>query len=137
MVLPMLSLTSHAEMLAVLRALVEAKFHGETEDYDVPGSAILAEVAIRVRDAVIAEEVRRDGVAAEHRWRDWVRLDESRAEWVGARRYALSEWTNVWARWSDAERLAAAAALLSPFEPGQEGLRRFLAEVAAGLGGGA
>ena len=57
----MFSSSSHAELLALLRAIVEAKFHKDPGDLDVPGSAVLAQVALRVRDAVIAFEVQREG----------------------------------------------------------------------------
>ena len=50
--------------------------------------AELAQVALRVRDAVIAFEVQREGAAAEARWQHWVRLDPTRPEWEGARSYA-------------------------------------------------
>lgn len=125
----MFSSSSHAELLALLRAIVEAKFHKDPADLDVPGSTVLASVASRVRDAVIAEEVRREGAVAEARWQQWIRLDATRPEWDGAKTYAVGEWGRPWARWSEEERRQAAVALLSPFAPEEAALQQFLAEV--------
>jgi hypothetical protein len=129
----MFSSSSHAELLALLRAIVEAKFHKDPGDLDVPGSAVLAQVALRVRDAVIAFEVQREGAAAEARWQHWVRLDPTRPEWEGARSYAAAEWVRVWARWSAEERYRAAVALLSPFELEEAAMNQFLTEVGSVL----
>lgn len=118
----------------MLRAIVEAKFHKDPEDADVPGSAILAGVAVRIRDEVMAEEVRREGAVAESRWRDWIRIGPERREWEAARNYAAGMWTDTWHHWSADERRAAAEYLLSPFDPGDAGLLLFLTEVEAALG---
>ncbi|WP_437997797.1 hypothetical protein WMF26_45300 [Sorangium sp. So ce185] len=130
----MFSSSSHAELLALLRAIVEAKFHKDPDDLDVPGSAILARVAVRIRDEIVAEEVRREGGVAEARWREWIDLGPERREWEGAKDYATVAWRDAWAKWSADERRVAAKHLLSPFEPGEAGLLRFLAEVEVALG---
>jgi hypothetical protein len=130
----MFSSSSHAELLALLRAIVEAKFHKDPDDLDVPGSAILARVAVRIRDEIVAEEVRREGRVAEARWREWVNLGSERREWEGAKGYAAVAWRDAWANWSTDDRRAAARYLLSPFDPGEEGLLKFLAEVELALG---
>jgi hypothetical protein len=127
----MFTSSSHGELLALLRAIIEAKFHREADDRDVPGSTLLAAAAIRIRDAVVAFEVAREGAAAKERWDKWMSLAPDRPEWGRARAYASSMWKAIWPRWSDEERLRAAEALLAPFEPSAAGLRAFLAEVAA------
>jgi hypothetical protein len=125
--------TSHAELLAVLRAIVEAKFHGNPCDLDVPGSAVLARFAIRVRDAVVAEESRRHPEAGAAHWRKWTRIGPEREEWGAARTYAVAMWQSCWDTWSPEERRTAAAALLAPYEAGEDGLGRFLTEVGSAL----
>ncbi|WP_437723154.1 hypothetical protein [Sorangium sp. So ce861] len=129
----MFSSSSHAELLALLRAIIEAKFHKNPDDLDVPGSAILARVAVRIRDEIVAEEVRREGGVAEARWRDWINLGPERREWEGAKDYAVVAWRDAWANWSADDRRAAAQYLLSPFDPGEAGLLKFLAEVEVAL----
>lgn len=132
----MFTVTSYPELVALLRAVLEAKFHKDPDDTDVPGSAILARVAIRLRDAAIAEEVRRDGAAAEDRWREWMKLGPERSEWEGAMAYAVVAYKDAWASWSTDERIAAVEELLSPFEPGKEGVLQFVDEVHSVLGHG-
>ena len=82
----MFSTQSHSENLALLRAIVEAKFHSAPNDTDVPGSMILARLAARLRDALVAEEVRLEGASAAARWREWAAIGPERAEWLGALR---------------------------------------------------
>jgi hypothetical protein len=131
----MVSFSSQAERLALLRAIVEAKFHKDPDDLDVPGSAILARVAVRIRDEAVAEEVRREGPVAEARWREWINLGPERREWQGAKDYAVVAWRGAWAKWSADERRVAAEHLLSPFDLGEAGLLKFLAEIEEALGG--
>jgi hypothetical protein len=129
----MFASSSLGEVLAILRAILAAKFHDQPDDLDVPQSASLAEVAVRLREAARKEEVRREGQAAEERWREWLSIGPERREWRAARAYAISRWKAIWPRWSPDERRAAAVTLLSPYEPGEQGLAQFLAEVEAGL----
>ncbi|WP_438006701.1 hypothetical protein WME89_50420 [Sorangium sp. So ce321] len=125
----MIEIKSHPEALALLRAIVEAKFHPNPDDLDVPGSSILAALAIRIRDSVVAEEVRREGNSAAERWSSWSRLVPSRPEWAAARDFASSYWRGVWEKWSEAQKRDAVAVLLSPFEVEQDELSLFLDEV--------
>ncbi|HZF51370.1 MAG TPA: hypothetical protein VE093_22085 [Polyangiaceae bacterium] len=129
----MLTFSSHAELLALLRAIVEAKFHKDPDDFDVPGSAILARIAVRIRDEALAEEVRREGSVAEARWREWINLGPERREWQEAKDYAAVAWKDAWAKWSADERRVAAKHLLSPFELGEASLLRFLGDVEEAL----
>ena len=131
----MFSTQSHAENLALLRAIVEAKFHGAPNDTDVPGSAVLARVAERLRDAVVAEEVRREGPKADARWREWAAIDPDRPEWSAALKFASEAWRDAWSRWAEDERLAAATGLLSPFKAEPHQIQAFLAGVAVALAG--
>ena len=132
----MFSTQSHAENLALLRAIVEAKFHSAPNDTDVPGSAILARLADRLRAAVVEEEVRREGARAEARWRDWATIGPDRPEWSLALRFASESWRDAWAGWSEDERIAAATWLLSPFQPEPRQLEAFLAAAAKALAAG-
>jgi hypothetical protein len=132
----MFSTSSYAELRALLRAIVEAKFHDNPEDLDVPHSAILARVALRIRDEVVAEEVRRDG-SAQTRWQEWMVLGPERPEWSQAKRFAVVAWRAAWKTWSAEDRRAAAAYLFSPFEASEAGLDAFLLEVDEEMSAGA
>lgn len=129
------STTSHAENLAPFRAIVEAKFHADPSDTNVPGSAILARVANRLRDVIVEEEVRRDGSSAAKRWRDWASITQDRPEWLTALEFARGAWGDKWDAWSTDERVFGAACLLSPFEPGPALVEEFLKEAAVAIGG--
>lgn len=132
----MFSTQSHAENLALLRAVIEAKFHSQPNDTDVPGSAILARLAERLRDVVVAEEVRREGTTAAKRWQRWAAITPSRPEWSAALQFAAESWRDVWNNWSGDERIAAATWLMSPYEPEPTQLDVFLKAVAGALATG-
>ncbi|WP_437968478.1 hypothetical protein WMF04_03935 [Sorangium sp. So ce260] len=125
----MMEIKSHAEALALLRVIVEAKFHSNPDDRDVPGSSVLAALAVRIRESVVAEEIRREGAVAAERWSEWSRLGPSRPEWAAARDFAASSWREIWGEWSEAQKRDAATVLLSPFEVDRDDLSMFLDEV--------
>lgn len=87
-----ISTSSEAELIALFRAILEAKFYKEPEDLDVSGSAILARVSIRIREELIAADTKDEGLIAESRWRNWLNLGPERREWPLAKSYAVSEW---------------------------------------------
>lgn len=122
----MFNIETHAEMTAVFRAILEAKFHPTVVDADVPGSQLLATVAVRIRDALIDIERQRDGTVAERRWREWAAISPARREWSVAVEYAVEMWRGVWQGWSSDQRLHAAKCLLSPFDAEEATLNSFL-----------
>ena len=127
----MFQIDSYPELLALLRAVMEAKFHRDPEDLLVPGSAILAEVANRLARAVRDEAIRIEGDAARSRWSTWIQIGPDRDEWKSAVTYAAAMWKKIWPKWSVDERRVAARCLLSPFEVEETTLDVFLCEVEA------
>jgi hypothetical protein len=102
----MFQVDSYPELLALLRAVMEAKFHRDPEDLDVPGSTILAEVSNRLARAVLDEEIRIDGDVARSRWATWNQIGPERDEWKTAVKYATAMWEKIWPKWSvDRRRL--------------------------------
>ncbi|WP_437675414.1 hypothetical protein [Sorangium sp. So ce131] len=88
-------------------------------------------MAVRIRDQIVAEEVRSEGRAAEARWQNWMNLGPDRREWGIVRSFAAATWRSVWPNWSAADRRDAAEVLLSPFEPDEARLLEFLDEIEA------
>lgn len=127
----MFQVDSVPELLALLRAVMEAKFHPDPEDLDIPGSAILAEVANRLARAVRDEKIGTGGDAARSRWSIWIQIGADRDEWKSAVKYAAAMWKKIWPKWSVEERRFAARCLLSPFEIEEATLDAFLCEVEA------
>jgi hypothetical protein len=127
----MFQIDSYPELIALFRAVIEAKFHANPEDLDVPGSTILANVAIRLTRAKVDEEVKLYGEAALSRWQAWARTGPEREEWKSSLRYAASMWKTIWSKWSVEERRSAARTLLSPFELDEVMVDVFLREVEA------
>lgn len=125
----MLTISHYSELIALLRAVVAAKFNEDPTDTDVPVSSSLAALAVRIRDALVAEDVRREGSEAERRWRDWIRLDSTRDEWRHARSFAARALRGAWPSWTVEERKEVVAMLLSPFDPGEEGIEQFVREL--------
>jgi hypothetical protein len=127
----MFQIDSYYELNALLRAVIEAKFHRDPDDLDVPGSALLADVVNRLARAVAEESIKIDGDAARTRWSAWIHTGPERDEWKSAVVYAASMWPKIWPKWSVEDRRVAARQLLSPFELEDATLDAFLREVEA------
>lgn len=109
------------ELLALHRALLEAKFHGDPNDRDVAASPLVAKLASEVVAALRNEDP--EG------WATWLRVGPERREWhcaiAAARR---------WSPWSGLDRetkLAWARTLLAPFEVDPHRVERFVDAVDA------
>jgi len=127
----MFQVDSYDEMRALLRAVIEAKFHRDPDDIVVPGSPLVADVVNRLARAVAEESIRIDGDAARDRWSAWIHIGPERDEWKSAVAYATSLWPKMWPKWSVEKRRVVARVLLSPFELEDATLDAFLREVEA------
>jgi hypothetical protein len=129
-----IEIDSAADLTALLRAILEAKFHAAPNDDDVPGSSILAALANRICDALTTAEIQKEGPVAHRRWLEWRALTPARREWNVAISYATRMWATAWPRWSERQREDAARDLVAPLLLTQEGMDLFLEQVRAGLG---
>jgi hypothetical protein len=117
------------ELTALLRAIVEAKFHSAERDPECATGAVLAEVARRIRDALVAHDERRDGARARARAQWWSKLTPERTEWSIAIESANEFWATSWPRWDDGTRRAVVRDLLAPFEIDEDNLVAFIRQL--------
>lgn len=90
-----LVLDDYYELLALHRALLEAKFCDEPNDLDVSGSPIIARLYQKLIPVLIQAEVEKKGDTARQSWSHWLRLDATRREWGVALKRARVEKNGV------------------------------------------
>lgn len=118
--------TNGFELLALHRALMEARFTLEANDPAVPDSPLVAAVANRVVDALIDLGKQSKGYGTAEEWIAWRRVDPTRREWrVVVNRLARNR---SWQKQSREEKAAQAAMLMSPFVLTQEQLDQLVSE---------
>ena len=129
--MPSLELREY-EANALLRALIEAKFHGtDVHDPDILTSPLIARCAFELVAQARREDEARDGESAAGKWQSWLRCSPERDEWRTAVANACETWKSAWNRWHDNERLQAVRLLFAPFECASPG--QFIREVEEGL----
>jgi hypothetical protein len=121
-------LSGYPELLAVHRALMEAKFREAPNDPVLLGSPLLADVANRVVDALIGLDSQRHGSAGRDRWVEWRQLSPERREWKLAIQAVSS--AESWSKWSQAERRSYVITVLAPFTLDDPSIEAFLEEIA-------
>lgn len=77
---PMLDISDYWELLALHKAIMEAKF-GDNGSEEMLTSPHLAAAARKVLLALIEAEKKRNGDARAASWDSWKKADESRNEW--------------------------------------------------------
>ncbi len=115
-------INDHNELLAMLRAIMEAKFEHSLNS-EIVGSPYLASVANRIVDALIKIEKER-GEFSSRKWENWRKIDSRRREWklIRKRIKAVAQWGD----WSVSERGKFLDLLLSPLVVGNEDRERIL-----------
>jgi hypothetical protein len=101
-----------AELRALFKALLEAKFHPDPETPEVQGSPLVAAICERVLAAMVAVELRDGDPMAASRYAQWRRA-EGHPEWVTVVRSRIAE-CGAWSGWSRLEREHYVLLLLSP-----------------------
>lgn len=113
------------ELLALQRALLEARYCEIPNDPAISASPILADMHRRVLDAIIAADLPA-GLSPES-WHRWLVIDEDRREWGVALKRAGQH--QSWSTLSQADKRSFAACLLTPFKVSDELLDKFLIRV--------
>lgn len=124
---PSFVLSDYYELLALHRALIEAKFHPDPQNLDVPGSPLLACVSNRALETLQAMEIARGCVEASQKWDDWRKRPKDGQSW----RYAMNHAAQVseWSSWSGDEKNRFVVDLLAPYVVDEASKAEFVAEV--------
>lgn len=133
-----LEISDQYELLALHRAIMEAKFHDDPDSVDVPGSPLLARVSEQVVGAPIESERAHGRKAEALRWERWRTEPRVGRFWGVAVSHGVRD--DRWASSSTTQRAAIARALLAPFRVDDSVIEQFIAEVQSlrgtQLGGG-
>jgi len=117
-------ISDYYKLLALHKALMEAKFSSATNDEAIAGSSYVAEIANQVVDALIQAEIEREEPDAAQRWNDWRQIDSNRREWFIALERAYE--ANSWPSWGFQDKERYSKILLSPFQVDEILLERFI-----------
>ena len=108
----MFQVTDYYELLALHRALMEAKFAEDPNDQDIQGSPLIANLANRVVETLIEVEKRRGMSQTDERWMNWRIATKNRREWRVTEEYIRR--TSAWQRWTEKEKRTYVKDILSP-----------------------
>lgn len=125
----MITIKDRWELLALHRALFEAKLHSAPEDKDIVGSPVLARLAERVVDELIATETRDGDLDSKKRWEKWRKISEHprRLDYVRAALQAQKNWTS----YDEESRRTFLVDALSPLVAEEYELQQLLNEATA------
>lgn len=87
---------TQSEEFALLRIILEAKFHDEPEDDGLSGSEPLSRIGDQLFACVVARDVERLGDEVAERWQRWRMLTPERREWKVACERAVSAFGREW-----------------------------------------
>lgn len=121
-------LNNYYELLAVHRALLEAKFTLYPNDSDVTGSQFVADVANRVLDAIISIDEQKGAYKKVDQWEKWRLIDPSRREWQIALSRARSS-GQQWLEWNLEDKYNYIRILLSPYIVDDKMIEMFINQV--------
>ena len=98
---------SEHELRALHRALLEAKFHAQPEDGDVPGSPLVAELSRRIVETLAS-------TLPEEGWSAWREAEQHRHRFPVVVSHIAR--TSAWPEWSVDQKQEYVRVLLAPFE---------------------
>ncbi|MDA4848904.1 hypothetical protein [Hoeflea poritis] len=121
------TVSDYHELLALHRALLEAKFCDEPNDLDISASPIISEMHKKLVKLLQEIEAGKNKDQVNHAWDEWLSIDQSRREWQVALTRARSE--RSWADWNEAQKKKYVYDLLSPFILDEEAAKKFIDSV--------
>lgn len=122
------------ELLALHKALLEAKFHAHPDNADIAGSPFVAAIADRVFDALVQWEESRGNLAKADEWKEWRRA-ETKA-WIMRRVQEYAVENPHWMKWDAAERRDYLRCALSPFQLPDRQLDEMMVEIDTAISSG-
>lgn len=123
-------ISGYEEMLALHKALMEAKFHPEPENLMVSGSPLVASISNRVVEALVEMEIQKNP-SKQDSWKRWLDIKNQKTFWNRALEYACE--FNYWGKFTEDEKRHYVSCLLSPFKFDENDILRFINEVDAKL----
>lgn len=115
------------ELLALHRALMEAKFTECPNDPVIAGSPLVADIMSQVVTVLKQKEIERGHLDKVESWDKFLEIDSTRREWRVA--VVRAQESDRWLDWSLEEKRAFSRVLLSPFVVDDTMLKLFMQEV--------
>jgi hypothetical protein len=119
--------SDYYELLALHRTIMEAKFHPDPDNLDIPASPLLARMSERLVEALMLAERSRGDDSKADQWIQWRTRPKAGRFWSVAVQHARS--LQEWAEWAKAGKVQCVLDLLAPFCVGETTVERFIAEV--------
>jgi hypothetical protein len=110
------------ELWVLHACMVEAKFHEDPRDLDIPGGPLVAALVNKIADAL--QDSERFG--SDETWQTWRTLTPDREEWRNALMFVKHR--GDWLDRPTPQQLEYARCLLSPFHVSDELLERCVSE---------
>lgn len=120
------TISEHAELVVLHKALIEAKFHPEPENLLISGSPYIADICNRVVDALIEIESQKNHLKYDG-WMQWLDIKRQKTFWNRAIKYAQE--FNRWDKLTIDEKRRYVQCLLTPFRFDEGDITKFINEV--------
>lgn len=127
-----LTVSNPMELLALHKAIMEAKFHENPENQDVLGSPLLAAIADQVMDAIINAEDAVGNSSKASSWRTFRRLSSN--TWIAERVYRQVVRNPNWRAFDDVSRTRYLICALAPFQATSSELDNLRQRIDASIG---
>ncbi len=123
-----IEVSGYYRLLALHRALLEAKFNPDPADRDIVASPFVAEIARDVIEKLIEIDCEKPGHGNAQQWREWRQIDPARSQWEVAVKRARDR--RDLASCTSEERSKIIHDILAPFEIDSDLEERFIQEAA-------
>lgn len=123
-----LTISDYHTLLALHRAIIEAKFAEASMQTELMGSPFLARAASQLVDALKAKENELGMQDSFKRWKEWQEINPNRKEWYIAVNYIASH-ASIWNSWDNTQREEFVQVVASPYNIIDDLLYTFISEV--------
>lgn len=122
---------NYDELMALHRALMEAKFSESPNDLAIQGSSLLSKIANNVVESLTAMDIEKDGESSIAKWQKWREVIPERREYKIVQAKLKSE--SSWIEWDHSKQMEYVQSLFSPLQASEEIICNLLNSVNTGL----
>ncbi len=112
------SIDNYDELMALHRALMEAKFSESPNDLAIQGSSLLSKIANNVVESLTAMDMEKEGESSIAKWQKWREIIPERREYKIVQAKLKSE--SSWIEWNRSKQIEYVQSLFSPFQASEE-----------------
>lgn len=123
-----LVVSDYPTLLALHKAILEAKFAENSAQTELLGSSVLSAVANQLVNVLVQKEIELGLQNGSVGWQKWREIDSTRREWRVVVMYIVDQAT-IWQNWTDLEKKEIVKVMLSPYVINEDTLEAFISEV--------